>query len=100
MIAGVGGPNLYKTETTAMTRMTTSQARQDFKGTLQKVARGERIVLSSHKKAVAAVVPIEDLELLQAIEDRVDARAAGDAKAAADQEGTTSWESIKADLEL
>jgi prevent-host-death family protein len=100
MIVGVGGQNLYKTETTAMTRMTTSQARKDFKSTLEKVARGARIILSSHNKPVAAVVPIEDLKLLRAIEDRFDARAAAEAKAEADRDGTTSWETIKADLNL
>jgi antitoxin (DNA-binding transcriptional repressor) of toxin-antitoxin stability system len=87
-------------EKPAMIQMTTSQVRQDFKNTMQKVARGERIVLSNHKKAVAAGDPIEDLELPLAIEDRVDAQAARNARAAADREGTTPWETIKADLEL
>jgi prevent-host-death family protein len=87
-------------EMTAMIRMTTSQARQDFKKALQKAARGERILLSSHGKPVAAVVPIEDLELLQTIEDRVDARAAKKALAAVKRKGTVPWEQVKSDLDL
>lgn len=116
---------MYKTEMTAMTRltssrgrrpqkprplggcvrvfasqMTTSQARKDFKSTLEKVARGARIILSSHNKPVAAVVPIEDLKLLRAIEDSIDARAAAESRIEAERDGTTTWESIKADLKL
>jgi len=32
----------------------------------------ERVVLTRHNKPVVAIVPIEDYELLEALEDRVD----------------------------
>jgi prevent-host-death family protein len=83
-----------------MLRMSTSEARQDFKRTLERVSRGERIILSAHNKPVAAVVPIEDLELLQELEDRFDARAARVALAEAEREGTIPWERVKKDLGL
>jgi prevent-host-death family protein len=83
-----------------MLRMTTSQARLNFKSTVQKAAKGQRILLSSHGNAVAAIVPLEDLALLQAIEDRIDAKAARAAQAEARREGTIPWERIKADLNL
>ena len=38
--------------------------------------RGERVVLQRRGKGVAAVVPMEDLELLEALEDRSDIKAA------------------------
>ncbi|MFG0275585.1 MAG: type II toxin-antitoxin system Phd/YefM family antitoxin [Phycisphaerales bacterium] len=42
---------------------------------------GERIVLTKHKKAVAALISIEDLRLLEALEDDADLRAAIEARA-------------------
>jgi len=49
---------------------------------------------------VAAVVPIEDLELLQALEDRVDLEQAREALRTIETEGTVPWEELKADLGL
>jgi antitoxin (DNA-binding transcriptional repressor) of toxin-antitoxin stability system len=56
-----------------MTRLAASTAREDFTDTLKRVANGgERIVLRSGKKDVAALVPLNDLRLLEQIEDRLD----------------------------
>ena len=53
-----------------MTKMTASEARKGFSETLNRVAFGkERIVLHRHGRDVAALISIEDLELLRAIED-------------------------------
>ncbi len=49
---------------------------------LERVDRGERVVLRCGKKPVAAVVPIKDLRLLEEIEDRRDAELARKALAA------------------
>jgi prevent-host-death family protein len=50
--------------------------RDSFSETLNRVAyKGERIVLERHGKAVAALVSVEDLELLESLEDRLDAEA-------------------------
>jgi len=83
-----------------MIRLTTSKARQDFSAVVEAVERGERIVLSRHGKPVAAVVTVEDLALLKAIEDRRDAKAARAALEDAERNGTTPWEQIKAELGL
>jgi prevent-host-death family protein len=56
---------------------------------------GQRIVLQRRSKSVAAVVSMEDLELLQAMEDRSDVRAAIKARR---EKGAVSLEKIKARL--
>jgi prevent-host-death family protein len=60
-----------------MTKLAASQARDAFADTLNRVAyRGERIVLRRRGKDLAAIVPIEDLKLIQKMEDEIDVRAA------------------------
>ena len=61
--------------------VTASKARSGFAETLNRVAYGgERVVLKKHGKAVAAVVPIEDLRLIEQMEDEEDVRAANKAR--------------------
>lgn len=56
-----------------MTRIAASKAREDFADTLNRVAyRGERILLHRRGKPLAALVPVEDLALLEELEDRAD----------------------------
>jgi prevent-host-death family protein len=57
-----------------MVRVTATEARAHFADTLNRVSyRGERIVVCRRGgKDVAAVVPMDDLELLQKLEDRLD----------------------------
>ncbi len=60
-----------------MTRIAASEARMDFADIVNKVAfGGERITLHRHGKDVAAIVPVEDLLLLEALEDKMDLDAA------------------------
>jgi prevent-host-death family protein len=60
-----------------MTKLAASQARDAFSDTLNRVAyRGERIVLRRRGKDLAAIVPIEDLKLIQRTEDEIDQREA------------------------
>jgi prevent-host-death family protein len=60
-----------------MTKLAASQARDAFADTLNRVAyRGERIVLRRRGKDLAAIVPIEDLKLIQKTEDEIDLREA------------------------
>lgn len=47
-----------------------------------------------------ALVPVEDLALLEALEDRVDLDDARAALAEARGKGTIPWEELKADLGL
>ena len=84
-----------------MARIAASKVREDFSDTLNRVAYGrERVVLHRRGKEVAAVVPIEDLKLLEAIEDRLDLDDARKALADAKKHGTIPWEKIKKDLGL
>lgn len=55
-----------------------SMARSNFSDLLNEVlVYGERIVLERHGKAVAALVPVADLEALEAVERDRDAGGAG-----------------------
>ena len=60
-----------------MTRIPASEARLQFAEVVNKVAfGGERILLHRHGKDVAAIVPVEDLQLLESLEERMDLEAA------------------------
>ena len=84
-----------------MANISTKEARGQLSTVISRAAFAkERIILTRHGKAVAAVVPIEDLEFLEQLEERVDLE---DARAALDDvkhKGTVSWEKIKAELDL
>ncbi len=56
-----------------LTTITTVEARKDFADIINKVAYGdESIILTRHGEKIAALVSIEELELLQRIEDFID----------------------------
>jgi hypothetical protein len=61
--------------------------------------QGERVVFERAGGAYVAVIPVEDLDFLEALEDAQDARAARDALAE-DQGARIPWEDVKADLGL
>jgi prevent-host-death family protein len=57
-----------------MATITTVKARESFSKVLNRSAFGkERIILTRRGKGVAALVPLEDLALMEAAEDRQDA---------------------------
>jgi prevent-host-death family protein len=79
-------------------KLTASEARQNFSDILNRAAyRGERVIVHRGKKAVAAVVPIEDLELLEKLEDEIDVAAA---REALKDPRMIPWETIKKKLKL
>jgi prevent-host-death family protein len=79
-------------------KLTASEARQNFSDILSRAEyRGERVIVHRGKKAVAAVVPIEDVELLEKLEDEIDVAAAHEALK---DPRTIAWEKIKKDLKL
>ena len=81
-----------------MARMAATALRSNVAETLNRVAyQGERIELERHGKPVAALVSIDDLELLEALEDRIDLAAA---RRALKERGRRSWDKVKADLGL
>jgi prevent-host-death family protein len=60
-----------------MTRIAATKAREEFSETLNRVAYGqERIILERRGKGIAAVISIEDLELLEALEEQADVEMA------------------------
>ena len=81
-----------------MIRLTASQVREDFADTLNRVAYGgERVILCRRGKDVAALVSVQDLELLRQIEDRLDN---ADADRAARERRPIPWKKLKQDLGL
>jgi len=54
-------------------------------------------VLERHGKAVAALVSVEDLELLEDLEDRLDLEAV---RAAREEPGTVPYEEVRRKAEL
>lgn len=78
-----------------------SAARESFSTTVNRVAfGGERVVLTRHGRRVAAVVPIEDLELLEQLEDARDLDDVRAALADSANRDTVGWEDLKAQLGL
>ena len=58
--------------------------------------RGERMIVERRGKDLFALVPVEDLELLERLEDKLDL----DAIRSAENEPTKSWKQIKKSLGL
>jgi prevent-host-death family protein len=84
-----------------MTKVSTVKAREQFSEVVNRAAYGkERVILTRRKKDLAAVVPIEDVKLLEALEDRLDLEDARAALAEAKKKGTIPWEKIKVELGL
>ena len=81
-----------------MTRLAATAVRDTFSETINRVAyQGERIALERYGKTVAALVSADDLELLQALEDRIDLAAA---RKALKEPGRRNWTKVKAELGL
>ena len=95
------GALAYVSYNSSMSEHRISEAREAFSSTINRVAfGGERVVLTRHGRRVAAVVPIEDLDLLESLEDARDldeVRAALDDRANRERIG---WEELKTQLGL
>ena len=74
-----------------------SEARKNFSDILNRVSvRGDRVVMERHGKTVAAMISMEDLALLEALEDRFDVE---EARAALAESGArVSWVELKQQL--
>ena len=82
-----------------MAQVNTVNARAQFSEIINRAAFGkERVTLTRRGKEIVAVVPIEDVRLLEALEDKIDLEEARAALAEAKKKGTVSWEKIKKDL--
>ena len=61
----------------AMTKVSTAVARKQFSDMVNRASYAkERVVLTRYGKTLAAIVPAEDLEWLEAMEDRIDSEDA------------------------
>ena len=81
--------------------LNSTNARENLSEVLNRVAYAkDRVRITRRGKAIAAVVPIEDLELIERLEDQIEIREAEKALADARKHGTIPWEEAKKELEL
>jgi prevent-host-death family protein len=82
-----------------MGQVNTVNARAQFSEIINRAAFGkERVTLTRRGKEIVAVVPIEDVQLLEALEDKIDLEEARASLAEAKKKGTVPWGKIKKDL--
>ena len=76
-----------------MSVISASEARANFPDIMNRAEyRGERILIQRHGKAAVAIISIEDLKLLEAMEDAID--SAKLRRAIEEKEGFTTIEKI------
>lgn len=76
-----------------------SEARDEFAELVNRVAYAhERIRVARRGRDVVAVVPMEDLELLEALEDELDLESAREALADPSNTVHLSWEQVRDEL--
>lgn len=79
--------------------MSVGELREQFAEALNEVKYGNgRTIVKRHGKKVAAVISIEDLELLEHLEDIIDRRAIKEAEAEIEAHGTVSFEDVLKEL--
>ena len=85
-------------EGTSMTKVAATELRTAISDLLDRVVHhGERVTVERYGKPVAALVSSEDLQLLEAIENRMDLEAA---RKALREPGRRSWDEVRAELAL
>ena len=88
-----------------MTRLNVSKAREEFPDVVNRAAyANERTIVSRRGKDVAAIIPMEDLRLLERLaEEEMDRIDIADARAAlkeAEEKGTIPLEEVRKRLGL
>ena len=79
-----------------MSSYSSGKIRENFAELLNQVAYGkERVVVTRRGKQIAALIPMDDLKLLEIMENKIDIEDARKGIAEAKKSGTVSWESIK-----
>ena len=78
-----------------MISVSATDARANFQDLINRAEyKGERIVVQRHGKAVVAIIGLDDLKLLEAIEDAIDSETL--LKAVEENNGFTTLEAIMA----
>jgi len=86
---------------TAMSSISTAEIRSALADVLNRTSYGkERLVITRRGRDIAAIVPVEDLALLEALEDRIDLEDARKALAETGRKGSIPWTELKASLGL
>lgn len=81
--------------------VTTVELRENLSDAINKAAFGkERVVVTRRGKKLVGIVPYEDIELLEALEDKKDIEEAKKALKEAAKKGTISMAKLKKDLGL
>jgi prevent-host-death family protein len=89
-----------KPQAHASARVSVSEAREEFADLVNRAAYGhERVLMCRRGRAVAAIVPIEDVELLERLEDEKDLADALAALTDPDNATPIPWESMDSELE-
>lgn len=87
-----------------LTQLNLTEFHKDITSALLQLESGKPVILHQDGKEVAALISIEDLHLLEHLieeeEDRIDRAEAKIILAEVEEEGTVSWESIKAEAGL
>ncbi len=84
-----------------MASLNTTEARENLADVLNRVAYAKtRVRITRRGREIAAVVPIEDLELIERLEDEIDIREATKALKEAKEKGTAPWVDVKRELGL
>lgn len=82
-----------------MTHLSVQEAGEQFSDLIHRVAEEkERILVTRDGEQLVAIIPIEDLELVEALEDKIDLEEARAARQEAIEKGTISLEELKKEL--
>ena len=84
-----------------MKQVTTAEARKHMADLLNRAAYGkERFVVTRHGKGLVAIVPLEEVTLLDRLRSLLSKKDLEAALAAIDESGTRSWDEVRRDLDL
>ncbi len=84
-----------------MKKVTTAEARKHMADLLNRAAYGkERFVVTRHGKGLVAIVPLEEVTLLDRLRALLSKKDLEAALAAMNESGTRSWDEVRRDLDL
>jgi prevent-host-death family protein len=76
-----------------------AKAREQFAELYDRTAYGkERFIITKHNKQGVALIPVEDLRLLEALEDRLDRRERDEALEEAIETGTYTLDAVLSEI--